>query len=76
MTDMALPHTEPRAGAPKLDEKPHAATRIVFLVALIAGIGYCAYGLRADISSVGEVVHLGCSPCSASRSPSRSASSS
>src|SRR5271155_4369476 len=59
MTDMAMPAAAPRAGAPKLDEKPHAATRIVFLLALIAGIGYCVYGLRADISSVGEVVHLG-----------------
>jgi PiT family inorganic phosphate transporter len=59
MTDMALPHTEPQAGAPKLDEKPHAASRIVFLVMLVAGIGYCAYGLRTDIASVGEVVHLG-----------------
>src|SRR5580658_2833167 len=59
MTDMALPHTEPQAGAPKLGEKPHAASRIVFLVMLVAGIAYCAYGLRADISSAGEVVHLG-----------------
>src|SRR5580658_5793373 len=59
MTDMALPHTEPQAGAPKLGEKPHAASRIVFLVMLVAGIGYCAYGLRTDIASVGEVVHLG-----------------
>ena len=59
MTDMAMPAAAPRAGAPKLDEKPHAATRIVFLLALIAGIGYCVYGLRSDISGVGEVVHLG-----------------
>jgi PiT family inorganic phosphate transporter len=59
MTDMAMQEVAPRAGAPKLDEKPSAATRIVFLVMLLAGVGYCAYGLRADIASVGEVVHLG-----------------
>ena len=60
MTDMAMPAAaEPRPGAPKLDEKPHAATWIVFLLALIAGIGYCVYGLRSDIAGVGEVVHLG-----------------
>ena len=40
-------------------EKPPIATRVVFLVMLIAGLAYVAYGLRTDVASVGEVIHLG-----------------
>ena len=59
MTDAAIAADAARPGGPKLNEPAPMATRIVFIVMLLAGLAYCAYGLRADISSVGEVIHLG-----------------
>src|SRR5579862_830190 len=59
MTDAAIAADAARPGGPKLNEPTPMATRIVFIVMLLAGLAYCAYGLRADISSVGEVIHLG-----------------
>src|SRR5580698_1332780 len=44
---------------PDLNERPPIATRVVFVTLLIAGLAYCGYSLRADISDVGEVIHLG-----------------
>jgi inorganic phosphate transporter, PiT family len=39
---------------PHLDEKPHAAGAITFLLVLVAGLGYAAFSIVRDISSVGE----------------------
>jgi PiT family inorganic phosphate transporter len=59
MTDMALQGAAPSAVAAKMSEKPPIGTRVVFAVMLIAGLIYVAYSLRSDVSSVGEVIHLG-----------------
>jgi inorganic phosphate transporter, PiT family len=59
MTDVAMTPDAPGAGAPKLNEPSPVAARIVFLILLIAGIGYCAYGVRSDITGVGETVAFG-----------------
>ncbi|HXO22940.1 MAG TPA: inorganic phosphate transporter, partial [Streptosporangiaceae bacterium] len=59
MTDAAIAADALRPGGPKLNQPQPLATRLVFLLLLIAGIGYCIYGLRSDISQVGEVIHFG-----------------
>ncbi len=56
---MTMTAAAPSAVANKMAEKPPIATRVVFLVMLIAGLSYVAYSLRADIAGVGEVIHLG-----------------
>jgi len=58
-TNQAIAADAARPGGPKLNEPQSLGTRIVFLLLLLAGIGYCIYGLRSDISQVGEVIHLG-----------------
>ncbi len=42
------------AGRPHMDERPHAAGAIAFLVALAGGLAYAAYSIATDISTVGE----------------------
>ena len=59
MTDVTMTGAAPSAVAHKMAEKPPIATRVVFLVMLVAGLSYVAYSLRADVASVGEVIHLG-----------------
>src|SRR5271156_3216055 len=59
MTDMTMTEAAPSALATKMAEKPPIATRVVFLVMLVAGLSYVAYGLRSDVAGVGEVIHLG-----------------
>jgi PiT family inorganic phosphate transporter len=59
MTDAAITADAVRPGGPKLNEPEPLAARLVFLLLLIAGVGYCIYGLRSDISRVGEVIHFG-----------------
>ena len=59
MTDMTMTEAAPSDVATRLAEKPPIATRVVFLVMMIAGLSYVAYSLRSDVSSVGEVIHLG-----------------
>ena len=59
MTDITMTAPAPSAVASKLAEKPPIATRVVFLVMLLVGLSYVAYGLRSDVASVGEVIHLG-----------------
>lgn len=43
MTDVALEPATARPGAPKLNEPSPIPARIVFIVLLISGLGYCAY---------------------------------
>jgi PiT family inorganic phosphate transporter len=59
MTDTVLSPHGIRPGAPNLGERSPIVTRIVFLGLLIAGIAYCAFGLRNDITGVGETVAVG-----------------
>jgi PiT family inorganic phosphate transporter len=42
------------AARPPMDAKPHAVGAIVFLAVLVAGLGFAAYSIATDISSVGE----------------------
>jgi PiT family inorganic phosphate transporter len=58
MTDHAI-DASARHGAPKLDEPSPMVTKIVFIGLLLAGIAYCAYGVRNDIVGVGETVAVG-----------------
>ena len=39
---------------PHLDEKPHAAGAIAFLLVLAAGLGYAAFSIISDMSQAGE----------------------
>jgi PiT family inorganic phosphate transporter len=59
MTDIAVPSGGSRPGAPHLNERPSMVTRAVFIGLLLAGLTYCALGLRADIQGVGESIRLG-----------------
>jgi PiT family inorganic phosphate transporter len=59
MTDAALQSGAPRSGGPDLDKPPHLAGRVGFMVAILAGITYCAYSVRMDITGAGEVVAVG-----------------
>jgi PiT family inorganic phosphate transporter len=59
MTDVTMTEAAPSAVANKMAEKPSIATRVVFLVLLIGGLSYVAFGLRSDIAGVGEVIHFG-----------------
>jgi PiT family inorganic phosphate transporter len=58
MTDSVLPAGGASSVGPKLNQKPPLAARFVFIILLLLGIGYVAYGLRADIVGVGETVEL------------------
>jgi inorganic phosphate transporter, PiT family len=49
----------PVAHKPRFDQKSHPATAIVFLLLLIGGIGYAAYGFLNDIQHVHETLALG-----------------
>jgi PiT family inorganic phosphate transporter len=59
MTDAAIAADAARPGGPKLNQPQSLGSRLVFILLLLAGLGYCTYGLRTDISQVGEVIHLG-----------------
>src|ERR1700722_16553983 len=48
--DMAGVHSP----SPHLDEKPHAAGAIAFLLVLVAGLGYVAYSIMNDMSQADE----------------------
>jgi PiT family inorganic phosphate transporter len=58
-TDQAIAADAARPGGPKLNEPQSLATRVVFLLLLLAGLGYCIFGLRTDIAGAGEIIHLG-----------------
>lgn len=62
MSDLALNDAQlnPQAIAkPDLHRKPHVSMVAVFLLFLVSGVGYAAYGILTDTSSVGEPLALG-----------------
>lgn len=62
MSDLALNDAQlnPQAATrPDLHRKPHVSMVAVFLLFLVSGIGYAAYGIFTDTSSVGEPLALG-----------------
>jgi inorganic phosphate transporter, PiT family len=62
MSDLALtntPRAEPAVAKPNLDQKPHVSVTAVFILFLVSGIGYAAYGVLSDTSNVGETLTLG-----------------
>jgi PiT family inorganic phosphate transporter len=59
MTDAALSPNALDPAEPDLNERPPLVTRIVFLVLLVCGIGYAGYGLRNDVTGVGETIAFG-----------------
>jgi PiT family inorganic phosphate transporter len=59
MTEATLAHEGLRPGAPKLSQRPPVGVRVVFILALVLGLGYCTYSLRNDIVGVGETVAFG-----------------
>ncbi|MBV8590920.1 MAG: inorganic phosphate transporter [Acetobacteraceae bacterium] len=56
MSQFVLPSAAGSAarGRPNLDQKPHGATPLVFLLLLICGIGYAASGLLSDVRNTGQ----------------------
>lgn len=61
MSDLALNDAgaDPQAAAkPDLHSKPHVSMVAVFLLFLVSGIGYAAYGIFTDTRSVGEPLAL------------------
>src|SRR5580692_11066967 len=61
MADVAIAPDAKTSAAhkPRFDGKTHPATVIVFLLLLIGGIGYAAYGFLTDIQHVHETLALG-----------------
>jgi PiT family inorganic phosphate transporter len=59
MTAAAISADAHKPGAPKLNQASPLGAKIVFILLLLCGLGYVAYGLRTDITGVGEVVELG-----------------
>ena len=61
MSELAL-HDVPLApvptAKPDLDQKPHFSAVLVFILLLVTGVGYAAYGILTDTSSVGEPLAL------------------
>ena len=49
----------PAAHKPRFDQKSHPATVVVFLLLLVGGIGYAAFGFLSDIQHVHETLALG-----------------
>jgi PiT family inorganic phosphate transporter len=56
MSDLAMNHgiTDIPSPRPHLDAEPHVAGAVSFLLVLVAGLGYAAFSIFSDISSVGE----------------------
>ncbi|MET3912608.1 PiT family inorganic phosphate transporter [Bradyrhizobium sp. S3.3.6] len=62
MSDLALndrPRGSESAAKPDLDRKPHVSVVAAFLLFLVSGIGYAAYGVFTDTHNVGEPLALG-----------------
>ncbi len=48
----------PEVVKPNLDQKPHVSATLVFILLLVSGLGYAAYGIITDTNSVGEPLAL------------------
>ena len=62
MSDLAVANagvSTQAAARPDLDGKPHVSMVAVFLLFLLSGIGYAAYGIFTDTSNVGEPLATG-----------------
>ena len=59
MADVAIAPDAHASGKPRFDGKTHPATVIVFLLLLLGGIGYAAYGFLSDIQHVHETLAIG-----------------
>jgi inorganic phosphate transporter, PiT family len=60
MSDIALgTPIRPPTVKPNLDEKPHVSAALVFVLLLVCGIGYAAYGIFTDTNGVGEPLAIG-----------------
>jgi inorganic phosphate transporter, PiT family len=44
---------------PNLDQKAHVSAALVFVLLLVCGIGYAAYGIFTDTTNVGEPLAIG-----------------
>jgi PiT family inorganic phosphate transporter len=58
MGDAAVAAQEAPPGAHQLHDPAPVATRLVFLVLLVVGLGYCAWSVSADIRQAGEAVNF------------------
>jgi inorganic phosphate transporter, PiT family len=61
MSDVAL--AAPEIVRPNLDQKSHVSATLVFVLLLVSGAGYAAYGIITDTRSVGEPLALGARLC-------------
>jgi inorganic phosphate transporter, PiT family len=55
MSDIALKVPVGQATVkPNLDQKPHVSATLAFVLLLVCGLGYAAYGIFTDTNDVGE----------------------
>ncbi|HUO12217.1 MAG TPA: inorganic phosphate transporter, partial [Caulobacteraceae bacterium] len=59
MTDAVVPADGARHVAPKLNQQTHVGARIMFIVLVLAGLGFVAVSIDGDISGVGEAINFG-----------------
>src|SRR5215469_10132846 len=59
MSEIALQPARRATAKPNLDQKPRVGATLVFVLLLVCGIGYAAYGIVTDTNSVGEPLTLG-----------------
>jgi PiT family inorganic phosphate transporter len=59
MTEAATVADHALSGKPALDQKPHPAGGIAFLLVLMGGIAFVAYSILQDVRGAGETVEIG-----------------
>jgi inorganic phosphate transporter, PiT family len=59
MSEIALQLARRATVKPNLDQKPHGGATLVFVLLLVCGIGYAAYGIFTDTNNAGEPLAIG-----------------
>src|SRR5215472_5962639 len=59
MSEIALQPARRATAKPNLDQKPRVGATLVFVLLLVCGIGYAAYGILTDTNNAGEPLAIG-----------------
>src|SRR5580704_7448354 len=59
MSDVALPTNEASRRGPALDKKAHWSGGVIFMLLLLAGLGFAGYSVFRDTHGVGEPIASG-----------------
>jgi inorganic phosphate transporter, PiT family len=59
MADVSVAPAIPLAGKPKFDQRANRGGILLFILLLLGGIGYAAYGFLSDLQSVHETLAIG-----------------